>query len=249
MIIPLHLSRGTLLNRPNRFVFIGKWRGKERRWHCPVTGSIGGVKDFSGVPCLVTPRTPGADRTTEGTVEAISLDDGRSWIGINQNRINGWVEQLLLANALPDLIPCSGAAVHHEVRVGNSRLDLAVEREGRTTYLEIKTPMHDLFLPGTDAYRHQPTYPQFFERLIRHYTTLGELAAAGHRTVVLLCFLYDAPPFVPPERNRWNGPTMDKIAVAGTAGVENWQLNLAISPRRLRSTQLHRLNLLASQNS
>ncbi|MDR2029967.1 MAG: DNA/RNA nuclease SfsA [Puniceicoccales bacterium] len=247
MSISLNLVRGTLLRRPNRFVFEGTRDGQEeQRWHCPVTGSIGGVKDFLNIPCLLTPKNMKNGRTTSGTVEAISLDGGSSWIGINQNRINGWVEQLLLADALPDMLPCGGATIRHEVAIGKSRLDLVVERDGRTTYLEIKTPMHHLFLPGAEPYHHRPTYAQFFERLMRHYILLTELAKAGNRAMAVLCFLYDAPPFAPPERDRWNGPTMDVVARAQAAGVENWQLNLDISQNELRVKHIIRPSMAPS---
>jgi sugar fermentation stimulation protein A len=244
MQIPLHLETGKLLARPNRFVFKGVLEGRQELWHCPVTGSIGGLKDFTNLPCLIEPCKKDGRRTT-GTVEAISLNGGKSWIGIDQNRINTWVEELLRTNTLAEVLPCNGATVRHEVKIGGSRIDLAVEKDGMITYVEVKTPTHHIFLPGTDPYQYHPSSSQFFERLIRHFNTLANLAASGHRTIVLLCFMYDAPPFVRPPRDRWNAQTIDTINHSLLAGVENWQVNFAITPRSLRVLRMMRLDMHA----
>jgi sugar fermentation stimulation protein A len=240
--IPLHLSRGELLRRPNRFVFEGLLDGRPLRLHCPVTGSIGGLRDFRGLPCLVAPGPAGdSARTTAGTVEALSLDGGGSWIGINQTRINGWVEQFLRADALPGLISCEGAEIRHEVRVGESRLDLCVVRGEERAYLELKTPIHDLFLgPGVEF---SPPYsPDYFARGIRHFGTLARLAREGNRALVAICFMYNAVDFEPPAREDWNGKIRDAVARAHACGVENWQINFEISPTELRVTRLLRLS-------
>jgi sugar fermentation stimulation protein A len=232
MEIPLDLSMGELVGRPNRFIFEGISGGKAQRWHCPATGKIGSIDNFRGLPCLFTPAVRGKKRSTEGTVEAISLNGGRDWIGINQNRINGWVEYLLRKNALPHMIFTEGCCLHHEVQIGDSRIDLAIENGGKCTFLELKTPIHDLLLSPGDHFTRPPS-ATFFDRGLRHFQTLAQLAQAGHRAIVALCFMYDAVPFSPPERDQWNAKIIDIISEANARGVENWQLNFKISPNKL----------------
>jgi sugar fermentation stimulation protein A len=240
MSIPLELACGVLLERPNRFVFLADV-GKERlRLHCPVTGSIGGVKDFNGIPCLLTPAKK-KGRTTAGTVEAISLDGGKSWIGINQNRINGWMEELLRADALKKMISCKGAEISHEVCVGDSRLDLCVRHGEKRTYLELKTPMRDLiFRP--DAEFQPPSSKEYFARGIKHFAELARLAQEGNRTLVAACFMYDACEFRPMGQSEWGQSIREAVWHAAKCGVENWQINFKISAERLTVKRVLRMS-------
>ncbi|MDR1906864.1 MAG: DNA/RNA nuclease SfsA [Puniceicoccales bacterium] len=235
MGIPLNLCVGELINRPNRFVFEGIADGKKQRWHCPATGKIGLIENFDGIPCLFTPAARSEKRTTQGTVEAISLNHGADWIGINQNRINGWVECLLQKNAFPHMINTEGCSVHHEVKIDDSRIDLVVEKGKKCTFLELKTPIHDLLLLPGDHFTRPPS-STFFDRGLRHFQTLARLTQAGHRAIVAMCFMYDAVPFSAPERNKWNAKIIDIIGEANALGVENWQINLKISPFALDVT-------------
>ncbi|MDR0339978.1 MAG: DNA/RNA nuclease SfsA [Puniceicoccales bacterium] len=239
MAIRLKLQRGKLIERPNRFIFWADFKGERLRLHCPVTGSIGGVKDFHGIPCLFSPSAA-AGRRTAGTVEALSLDRCRSWIGINQNRINGWMEELLRADAMKKMVRCKGAEILHEIREGNSRLDLCVRHEERRTYLELKTPMRDLFFDG-DAPLSRPSDPNYFERGIKHFYELARLAGEGNRTIVAICFMYDAQEFRPREQSEWSRRIREAVDHAKGQGVESWQINLKITDRRLSVRSLFRL--------
>jgi DNA-binding sugar fermentation-stimulating protein len=233
--VPLNLSVGELLRRPNRFVFEGIADGSERRWHCPVTGSIGMIGDFRGLPCLFTPAEATGGRSTQGTVEAISLNGGADWIGINQNRINGWIELLLKKNALAEMIDCTGCSIRHEVKVDDSRIDIAVDNGDGTTFLELKTPTRDLLLSPGDQFSRPPSQT-YFDRGLRHFKTLAKLSEAGHRTIVALCFMYDATQFETPVRTKWNAKIIDTIAEANRSGVENWQITLKITAHSLSVT-------------
>jgi sugar fermentation stimulation protein A len=243
MQIPLNLCLGEIVSRPNRFVFEGTAQGKIQRWHCPVTGKIGLIEDFRGIPCLFTPAFPNAKRTTQGTVEAISLNHGTDWIGINQNRINGWVELLLKKNALPSMINTEGCRVRHEVKIDDSRIDLAVENGEKCTFLELKTPIRDLLLSPGDHFTRPPS-PSYFDRGLRHFQTLARLAQMGHRSIVAMCFMYDAIPCSSPPRDKWNAKIIDTIGEATAQGVENWQLTLNISPHALSVTSCSRSKLV-----
>ncbi|MDR1457160.1 MAG: DNA/RNA nuclease SfsA [Puniceicoccales bacterium] len=236
-LVHLDLRRGTLISRPNRFVFEGIINGRRQLWHCPVTGRVGNVSNFDGIPCLLTPALPTARRSTAGTVEAIHLTERTGWIGINQTRINGWMEEFFRKNALPDLVNTKGCIIRREVMAGGSRLDLVIENGGSRTFVEFKTPTHDLLLTDASRFTTPSSGAVFFERLIRHYESLCCLALAGNRTILALCFMYDAPPFTPPPMDKWNEPTMRAAKYAQECGVENWQINLRISPKSLRIVQ------------
>ncbi|MDR1413666.1 MAG: DNA/RNA nuclease SfsA [Puniceicoccales bacterium] len=236
MEVSLHLRLGTLIRRPNRFIFEGIADGREQRWHCPVTGSIGLIDNFADIPCLFTPAIDCSKRTTQGTVEAISLNGGQDWIGINQTRINGWIESLLQKNALAAMVNSDGCQIHREVKIDDSRIDLVIENNGNRTFLELKTPTRDLLL-SPDAHFTKPPSQTYFDRGLRHFKTLAKLSQAGHRTIVALCFMYDAPAFTAPVRNKWNAKIIDTIRDANQLGVENWQINLKISPTSLQITR------------
>lgn len=233
--IPLNLSVGQLVARPNRFVFEGVADGRNQRWHCPVTGRIGPIEDFHGIPCLFTPAASDRNRATQGTVEAISLNGSRDWIGINQNRINGWVEKLLQKNALSAMVDSNGCSIRHEVKIDDSRIDLLIEDGTKRTFLELKTPTRDFLLAPGDTFTRPPSQ-SYFDRGLRHFKTLAKLAQAGNRTIVALCFMYDAQPFVPVPRDKWNAKIIDTITAANACGVENWQINLKITPNSLKVT-------------
>jgi DNA-binding sugar fermentation-stimulating protein len=206
------------------------------------------VNDFYGIPCLFTPAVPDKKRTTQGTVEAISLNQGHDWIGINQNRINGWIESLLQKNALPHMVNTEGCSVHHEIRVDDSRIDLLVEDGREQTFLELKTPIRDLLLSPGDHFTRPPSQT-YFDRGLRHFKTLARLALEGHRTIVAMCFMYDAVPFSPTIRDKWNAKIVDVIREATACGVETWQLKLKISPRSLSIISYEKTDKLSEISS
>ncbi|MDR2667546.1 MAG: DNA/RNA nuclease SfsA [Puniceicoccales bacterium] len=245
MAICLNLVRGELLERPNRFVFVANVNGETLRLHCPVTGSIGGLKDFRSIPCLLSPSVDNG-RSTAGTVEAISLDGGNSWIGINQNRINGWMEKLLMENALAEMVSCKGAEIIHEVRVGDSRIDLCVVEGDRRTYIEIKTPMRDLLI-GKNIKFQKPSSKDYFARGIKHFGELAKLATAGNRTIVAMCCMYDAREFSPPK-SKWSKTIEDAVAHAAACGVESWQINLQLSPSSIAVAAVRKLPLFSKRH-
>ncbi|MDR2779036.1 MAG: DNA/RNA nuclease SfsA [Puniceicoccales bacterium] len=233
MEIPLCLNIGELISRPNRFIFEGIADGQLQRWHCPVTGKIGMVDDFRGMPCLFSQAVNREERKTQGTVEAISLNHGIDWIGINQNRINGWIEALLRKNAFPTMVNTVRCSIHREIKVDDSRIDILVDNGERRTFLELKTPIHDFLLSSGNSFT-QPSSETYFDRGLRHFKTLAKLAQKGHRAIVAICFMYDAIPFDPPKRDKWNAKIIDTISEATANGVENWQINLKIFPCSLK---------------
>lgn len=229
--IPLDLVEGILLERPNRFLFRAQIAGREVLLHCPATGKIGHIDDFAGMKCLCSLAENASQRRTIGTVEAFSRDGGNFWIGINQTRINFWIGKLLQQNRLSRMIDSENAQIFREKNVGKSRLDFAVQWPKSQAFLELKTPIRDFFFTPTFDFG-QPSSAQFFERIIKHYETLAELAKAGHRALVALCFMYDAVPFNPPSRpEKMSQQIMEVACRCRHCGVEQWQINLKFSPK------------------
>eukprot|EP00884_Botryococcus_braunii_P005271 jgi/Botrbrau1/14745/Bobra.0108s0088.1 len=194
-------------------------------------------------------------RRTSFTVEAISLESGDgepAWIGINQIGANRYVEHFLANGALPEICPLPNR-IKREVKIGDARMDFVYD--GRDV-IEVKCPVSWLPLDScsnplllqamTDGEgRRKPRVKKaasFFERLIRHIQTLADIVNGTllgspvsqcfkdgkARGVLLMCYLYNAPPFTPPPRSTLNLKISDAVDAAVAAGVEWWQVNLCL---------------------
>lgn len=214
------LIEGLIKSRPNRFIMDVEIGKKLEKCHCPSTGRIGNIF-FSDIPCLLSKSTT-ENRKTSHTVEAISIDNRKSWIGINQTAVNGYVEHFLKTNQLIS-IAASNTHVLREQTLGASRLDFRVGN----TFIEIKMPL--MFLPVgpiTESVKHSKF--NSFDRLIKHFTELGNGMQHNERAILLLCFVFDAPKFSPPAPNEDNMKIVNSVNQAIEKGVEIWQLNLGI---------------------
>jgi sugar fermentation stimulation protein A len=221
--------------RPNRFVMLVELEWRVERCHCPTTGRLGDLR-LSGLRCLVS-RNARAGRKTACTVEAISTDSARkkarTWIGINQTAANAYVNFFLASGQLSDMVT---GEVRREVKLGHSRIDFKVG----DTFLEVKTPL--MMLPSTGRSKVKHSRFDSFDRLIKHFTELSSSLAGGGRAIVALCYLYDAPPFVRPARDRFNGKIVDAAEAASARGVENWQINICIDDSGVSLTRYFRLD-------
>jgi sugar fermentation stimulation protein A len=75
-------------------------------------------------------------------------------------------------------------------------------------------------------------------------TVAGDASSTG-RAIVLLCFMYDAPTFVPPVAKSAKADRI--VAAVSTAvknGVENWQINMAVDEKGVRLLRCMKLDLL-----
>lgn len=218
----LPLERGRIVGRPNRFIMQVKKGDELFTCHCPSTGKIGNIS-LEGLPCLLSPSTD-ATRKTAYTVEAISLDDAESWMGINQNAVNRYVEHFFRSGAL-DGIAANGHKILREQRVGHSKLDFKIE----DTYVEVKTPL--MYMPWLlDGVPLQERAASYFERFIRHVMDLSDALKAHESAAMLTCFIYDAPIFQIPKPTEKNKVIRDAIRHAIVSGVKMWQLNMSIDP-------------------
>lgn len=237
---PRALKKGVVVSRPNRFIMMVESEGKVLRCHCPTTGRLGDF-DVAGLRCLFSSAN-GGKRKTSGTVEAISLDAaGDSWIGINQNAANRYVEFFLKSGALRRI---SEGEVKREVRLGKSRIDFLVGH----AYIEVKTPL--ITLPG-GAYVKRVRRSKFdsFDRLIKHMGELRRSLSSGKRAVIALCYLYDAKPFRPPLRDRTNSRILAAARRAEEAGVERWQVNMKVDQHGVSLTRYFRSRPYTGEHS
>jgi len=220
------LEKGRILCRPNRFLMQVEKDGEALRCHCPSTSRIGNIV-LDGLPCLLSTSSD-EKRKTAHTVEAISLDGARSWIGINQNAANRYIEHFFRAGALEG-IAANGHQLLREQKLGRSKLDFRVEN----TYVEVKTPL--MYMPwvldGTPVQERDASY---FERFIRHVTDLSDALQGPESAALLCCFIYDAPLFQIPKPSGKNRVIRDAVRHAVRAGVKMWQVNLGLDPRGVR---------------
>lgn len=142
-------------------------------------------------------------------------------MGINQTAANRYFEFFLREKALRRL---ARGQVQREVRLGNSRIDFLVGN----AYVEVKTPL--ITLPASSAVtRVRRSNFDSFERLIKHMGELKDSLATGRKAKIVLCYLYDAKPFVPPPPNHANSRILAAARAAEKAGVERWQVNLKVT--------------------
>ncbi len=222
------LKEGVVLARPNRFIMDVDLGNEVRRCHCPAVSRIGPI-DTAGRPCLVS-DSHNPKRKMPLTVEAISLDrpqdPQKSWIGINQNASNRYVEHFLRLGAF-DAIASRPTAVRREVPLGASRLDFLVDED---LYLEVKTPLVQIQRDIPPYVPHLPEAPfSSTERAMRHLRELAGSLENHERAVVLYCLYYENTGF-----RYYHGTTYDEVRTTvqqcRDAGVELWQADFEVTP-------------------
>jgi sugar fermentation stimulation protein A len=98
-----YLERETIISRSNRFLMRVEKDGDIFVCHCPSTGKVGNII-FDSVPCLLS-KSSDEKRKTPYTVEVISIDGTKTWVGINQNAANRYVEYFFRIGALDEITP------------------------------------------------------------------------------------------------------------------------------------------------
>ena len=166
---PQKLEEGLILSRPNRFIIEVKLKNKIFKCHCPSTGRIGNL-EFKNIPCLLS-KTENPERKTPYTVEAISLNNlktkKKKWIGINQTKINHYVEFFLKNKQFKKIT--STQEIKREVKFGDSRIDFKIGED----FLEVKMPL--ISLPtGEIPQNKAPSKFNSFDRLIKHFNDLAK---------------------------------------------------------------------------
>jgi sugar fermentation stimulation protein A len=182
-------------------------------------------------------------RKTPYTVEAVSLnrpeDKAKSWIGINQNAINRYVEHYLVNGGFHDMIAVNGA-VQREQFLGKSKLDFLAG----DTYIEVKTPLQVLQVDIPDYVEIKKTSPfDSTDRFVKHITDLTNSLQNNQRAILLTCFLYDNPGFRVIERSTNYRQVKSAVDRASAAGLESWQANFLLTAERVTLAKYFRLSL------
>ncbi len=223
------LIEGIIVRRDNRFIMSVNLEGEIIRCHSPVTGRIGTI-DVVGRPCLLS-FSNNPNRATKYTVEAISLnkptDKQKTWIGINQNAANKYVEYFLKNNAFDRMIATDESnLILREQILGKSKLDFLVGN----TYLEVKTPLMDIQLQIPNYVKYKKVAPlASTDRFMKHMEELGGSLGAHERAILLLVFMYDNPGFRVISHSANYKEIHRIIGENLSRGVEVWQANLKIT--------------------
>lgn len=222
------LIKSTIKSRINRFIFIIVIDGEEVEAHCTTGGIIAGIsrKDIKDLPCLVSDHGSNTSRRTRYTVEAVSLDDGLTYMGINQTKSNRYVEEFLNDKEVASKLQISDS-IKREKRLGNSRIDFKVD----DCYIEVKTMVAEYYCEPSDklkALMRQP-HPSV-ERMQKHVNELAnELKAHNSRAAIITVFQYNAPTFEPPVDDPVYAEFVEDLKSAKAAGLKQYQMNIKIT--------------------
>lgn len=222
------LLRATIESRPNRFIFIVELDSELVEAHCPSGGTIAGIsrKDFKSIKCLLSDHGNNTTRRTRYTVEAISLDNGHTYMGINQTASNHYVHQFLRNEDVQHTLDINGP-VAREKKLGNSRIDFKVD----DCYLEVKTMVAEYHGKASEQLRAlmKPQEPSV-ERMQKHIRELThEVDAHKSKAIMLTVFQYDAPKFEPPVDNPKYAEFVEDLKIAKASGVRQVRMNLRIT--------------------
>lgn len=222
------LLHATIKSRINRFIFIVDYNGLEVEAHCPSGGTIAGIprKLMTHLPCLLSDHGDNTTRRTRYTVEAISLDNGHTYMGINQTASNHYVHQFLQDEDVQNTLDIDGP-VAREKKLGNSRIDFKVD----DTYIEVKTMVAEYYGRASKQLRAlmKPQEPSV-ERVQKHIRELThEVNAHKSKAIMLTVFQYDAPKFEPPVDNPKYTEFVEDLKIAKASGVRQIRMNLCVT--------------------
>lgn len=224
------LLHATIKSRINRFIFIVDYNGLEVEAHCPSGGTIAGIphKDFKSIKCLISDHEDKPNRRTRYTVEAISLDNGHTYMGINQTASNHYVHQFLQNEDVQSVLNINGP-VAREKKLGNSRIDFKVD----DTYIEVKTMVAEYYGKASKQLRAlmKPQEPSV-ERMQKHIRELThEVNTHESKAIMLTVFQYDVPKFEPPVDNPKYAEFVEDLKIAKASGVRQVRMNLRITDK------------------
>ncbi|OAL09969.1 sugar fermentation stimulation protein [Candidatus Mycoplasma haematobovis] len=226
------LIEGVISERTNRFrinVFINN---EVHLCHCPSTGKIGNF-DLKNRPCLLS-KSNNPKRKTAYTVEAVSLnkveDKYKTWIGINQNAVNRYVEHYLLNGGFENMVGKEQSILREQL-LGNSKIDFLV---GDSTYVEVKMPLRRLQIEVPEYIDIKEYAPlTSHERLMKHLNSFGSALLPHQRAILLVCFIYDNPGFVVNKKTH-RYKTIKRMI--DKSRLEQWQANFKITPKGVKLT-------------
>ena len=222
------LIKSTIKSRINRFIFIVEINGEEVEAHCPTGGIIAGLsrKDIKDLPCLTSDHGSNTSRRTRYTVEAVSLDNGLTYMGINQTKSNRYVEEFLRDKEVARKLQISDS-IKREKKLGDSRIDFKVD----DCYIEVKTMVAEYYCEASENLKDLMRQPHpSVERMQKHVNELAnEIKFHKSRAAIITVFQYDAPTFKPPIDDPAYLDFVKDLKSAQEAGLEQYQMNIMIT--------------------
>lgn len=236
-----NLIEGVIIQRKSQFTMLCNINGEIISCHCPTTGRIGNL-DVKGLPCLLS-KSHDSKRKTPYTVEAVSLskpeDNNKSWIGINQNAVNRYVEHYLVSGGLSNMI-FPGNDVLREQFLGISKLDFLAGN----TYIEVKTPLQHLQIDYPDYIKTKKISDfNSTDRFVKHITELVNSLKEHERAILLLCFIYDNPGFKVIEKSTHYNEVKKALDTSIKLGLEIWQANFEINLKGVKLARYFKIQL------
>lgn len=167
------LATGVLLRRYKRFLAdIRLADGSTLTIHCPNTGSMRSCSSPGSMAAYSNSSNP--NRKYPHTLEMVHT--GKTWVGVNTARTNSLVAEAIEEKRIAEF--SDAGKLRREVAVSKgTRLDLAFEQNGRTTYVEVKNC--SLVEDGVAMFPDAVT-----ERGTKHLQELLALAENGHRACI-----------------------------------------------------------------
>lgn len=222
------LIDGLIISRPNRFIFNVQIDDQIVESHCPSGGTIAGLsrKNMQNLKCYLNDHGENTGRRTRYTVEAISLDDGVSYMGINQTRSNKYVEHFLTETKVREILSISDQ-ITREKKLRSSRIDFKVD----DCYIEVKTMVAEYYRKPSSALAElMKSGTPSIDRMQKH---INDLVAAieefSARAAVITVFQYDAPTFEPPVDLEIYQDFVNDLRVARSKGLRQYQMNIQIT--------------------
>lgn len=206
------------MSRPNRFIAHCRLPGEDTDTVCHVKNT-GRCRELflPGVPVHLCHAQPGSKRKTD--YDLIAVQKGERLINIDSQAPNA---------AAAEFLQDRFDTVQPEVRYGGSRIDFAVEKGGRRTFVEVKGVT--LERDGAVFFPDAPT-----ERGTKHLGELIHAVSEGYGAAVLFVIqMADVRYFAP---NDQTDPAFgEALRKAATAGVEIWAYCCHVTPDTMAIT-------------
>ncbi len=217
-----NILHASFTSRPNRFVVLCTLEGTTVRAYLPNPGRLWELL-FPGVTLALVKFPPSTERKLKYLVVAVQQHNG--WIMLHTHHTNTVARRLIERNSIPGL---EGAEiVQPEYKVGSSRFDFLLRKDGKNLLLEVKscTLFHDTLAMFPDAVSARAT---------RHLLELAELTRHGYATAVLFVVHSSRMRYFMPEHHtdleftRTLAQVKDRVMIRAIA-VE-WRDDLSLGP-------------------
>lgn len=201
------MEQAVFVDRPNRFASVVERLGNRELVHVPNSGRMTELLE-PGATVYITPVEAGGARKTRYDL-MLAQHDGKL-VSVDSRLPPLLVAEAIELGRVPELAGCD--RVDREVRLGNSRVDLLLSREGSRLYVETKSV--NKVEDGAALFPDAAT-----ERGAKHLRSLIAAVENGHRAaVVFVVQREDAQRLMPDEKS--DPRFCETLRTAVNSGVE-----------------------------